>query len=67
MERREGCGHAVQVVHIQRVGSYWLVGVGPVTWRAEDTEAEFYTSARRARRAAVALAKRTGLLVAPSN
>lgn len=67
MERRKGHGDALCVVHLQKKHGYWLVGIGPVTWQAADTEAELYRSARSARRAAVALAERTGLLVARSD
>lgn len=57
----------LKVVLIQRMTGYWLVGIGAVTALPYEFDGERYRSIRAAKRAAQALAERSGLLIVHSD
>lgn len=57
----------LQVVLVQRMTGYWLVGIGPVSAQPHQFDGELYRSIRAAKRAAQILAKRSGLLIVHSD
>jgi hypothetical protein len=57
----------LKVVLVQRVTGYWLVGIGAVTSMPHEFDGERYRSIRAAKRAAQALAERSGLLIVHSD
>ena len=57
----------LQVVLVQRVRDHWRVGIGAVTAQPHQFDGEVYRSIRAAKRAALALAEKSGLLIVHSD